>query len=235
MNGTQLSLRLKKVAEYLPQAAYFADIGSDHAYLPCYVCLHDRHARAVAGEVNNGPYQSALKEVDTHQLNDQIDVRLGDGLDVLINNEVEQVVIAGMGGPLIRDILESGKDKLSSVSKIIVQPNIDARSIRRWFYDNQYQLVHEAILEENGHIYEVLAAEKGDPEHIYQQESFEKQLWLGPWLMKERSPVFRKKWKEEKSKKERIVHQIRCSKQPDEKKIQLFQKELVWLKEVLEQ
>ncbi|UOQ93761.1 tRNA (adenine(22)-N(1))-methyltransferase TrmK [Halobacillus shinanisalinarum] len=235
MNVTQLSLRLKKVAEYLPSQANFADIGSDHAYLPSYVCLHDRYAKAVAGEVNHGPYQSALQEVAAHQLDDRIDVRLGDGLHVLKDNEVEQVVIAGMGGPLVRNILESGKDKLSSVSKIIVQPNIDARSIRRWFYENHYQLVHEAILEENGHIYEILVAEKGDPHQAYHQGNFEKQLWLGPWLMKERSPVFMKKWQVERSKKERILHQISCSKQPDEEKIQSFQKELVWLEEVLEQ
>ncbi|MFD2925994.1 tRNA (adenine(22)-N(1))-methyltransferase [Halobacillus naozhouensis] len=235
MKVTRLSERLAKVAEYLPKGACFADIGSDHAYLPCYVCLHDHKASAVAGEVNKGPYQSAVEEVYSHELAGRIDVRLGDGLNVLKADEVKQVVIAGMGGPLIRDILENGKDKLGRVSRIIVQPNIDARTIRQWFYENRFCLVQETILEENGHIYEVLVAERGEPGKNYDHQNLQKQLWLGPLLLKENNSVFKKKWKQEKSKKENILKQISGSKQPDEEKMRRFQFELEWIKEALEQ
>lgn len=234
MKVTQLSARLTKVAEYLPEGAYFADIGSDHAYLPCYVCLHDDEARAVAGEVNKGPYQSAVQEVRSHELTGRIDVRLGDGLKVLEADEVQQVVIAGMGGPLIRDILEKGKDKLGRVSRIIVQPNIDARTIRQWFYANRFCLVQEAILEENGHIYEVLVAEIGEPGRNYDDEILQKQLWLGPLLLKENNSVFKKKWQQEKRKKENILLQMSGSKQPDRMKMKQFQNELEWIKGALE-
>ncbi|WP_163526384.1 tRNA (adenine(22)-N(1))-methyltransferase [Halobacillus ihumii] len=234
MKVTKLSERLAKVAEYLPEGACFADIGSDHAYLPCYVCLHDDKAKAVAGEVNKGPYHSAVQEVRSHELADRIDVRLGDGLMVLGADEVQQVVIAGMGGPLIRDILEQGKDKLGRVSRIIAQPNIDARTVRKWFYDNQFCLVQETILEENGHIYEVLMAEKGEPGINYDDETLQKQMWLGPFLLKENNSVFKKKWQQEKSKKESILQQMSGSKQPDQLKMKQFQKELEWIKEALE-
>ncbi|WP_079530299.1 tRNA (adenine(22)-N(1))-methyltransferase [Halobacillus hunanensis] len=234
MKVTQLSARLAKVAEYLPEGAWFADIGSDHAYLPCFVCLHDDNARAVAGEVNKGPYQSAVQEVCSHELTDRIDVRLGDGLKVLEADEVQQIVIAGMGGPLIRDILEQGKDKLGRVSRIIAQPNIDARTVRKWFYDNQFCLVQEAILEENGHIYEVLVAETGEPGKNYDDEILQKQMWLGPFLVKENNSVFKKKWQQEKNKKEKILQQMSGSKQPDQLKMKQFQKELEWIKEALE-
>ncbi len=234
MNVNQLSKRLQKVADYLPEGAYFADIGSDHAYLPCYVCLKDPAAKAVAGEVNQGPLDSAREEVAAHQLQNRIDTRLGNGLAVIDKGEVNQVTIAGMGGPLIRDILEQGKDKLASVNRIIVQPNIDARSLRRWFLENEYQLFAEEILEENGHIYEVLVAEPGNPYAPYTDEQMEKELWLGPYLLEEKSAVFQNKWREELEKKQYVLGQIKQAATPDQEKVKQYQNDIDMLKEVVQ-
>lgn len=234
MNVNQLSQRLALVADYLPKGAHFADIGSDHAYLPCFVCLNDPEARAVAGEVNQGPYDSAKNEVEKHKLEDRIDVRLGDGLGVVDPGEINQVVIAGMGGPLIRDILEGGKDKLSEVNRIVVQPNIDARSLRRWFFQHDYTLIDETIVEESGHIYEILVAEKGDPSSCYHQQIIEKEMWLGPFLLEKKTEAFIQKCKEEWKKKQYIVKQMKRATSPDEEKLKQHQKEMEWLEEVLQ-
>ncbi|GEN52046.1 tRNA (adenine(22)-N(1))-methyltransferase [Halobacillus faecis] len=234
MNVNQLSKRLALVADYLPKGAHFADIGSDHAYLPCFVCMKDPEARAVAGEVNQGPYDSAKSEVEKHKLEDRIDVRLGDGLAVVAPGEIKQVVIAGMGGPLIRDILEGGKEKLSDVNRIVVQPNIDSRSLRRWFFQHDYKLVDETIVEESGHIYEILVAEKGDPSSPYQQQMIEREMWLGPYLLEKRPEPFIKKCKEEWNKKQYIIKQMKQATSPDEEKLKQQQKELKWLEEVLQ-
>jgi len=234
MNVNQLSKRLTHVAENLPKGAFFADIGSDHAYLPCYVCLNDPSAQAIAGEVNQGPYTSALKEVKDHGLEDRIDVRLGDGLQVLKENEVRQIVIAGMGGPLIRDILERGKEKLSETERIIAQPNIDAPSVRRWFFQNGYDLVDELILEENGHIYEILVGDRGEPAASYDSSHLEKQLWFGPHLLKKAERAFYTKCKSELEKKEYVLSQVKQATVVNEDKITQLQKEISWLKEVLE-
>lgn len=233
MNVNQLSQRLALVAGYLPEGAHFADIGSDHAYLPCYVCLKDPSALAIAGEVNRGPFESAKNEVKKHGLKSRIDVRLGDGLDVVSPEEVSQVVIAGMGGPLIRDILEEGKEKLTSVTRIITQPNIDSRSIRKWYYGNGYSLVEETIVEESGHIYEVLVAEKGDPHAPYQNEIMNKQLWLGPFLLERRPEAFIRKCKEEWNKKQYIIDQMKKASSLDEEKLEQHYQEMQWLEEVL--
>lgn len=234
MNVNQLSKRLQKVADYLPEGANFADIGSDHAYLPCYVCLKDPTARAIAGEVNQGPLDSAKEEVFSHQLQDRIETRLGNGLAILDEKEVDQITIAGMGGPLIRDILNDGKSKLATVQRIIVQPNIDARSIRQWFLEYGYELIAEDILEENGHIYEVLVAEKGEPTKPYSMNR-EKELWLGPYLMKENNRVFQKKWYEELKKKNYILDEMKKAKTVDPRKVKQLDQEIGWLKEVLSQ
>ncbi|MFG6148495.1 tRNA (adenine(22)-N(1))-methyltransferase [Halobacillus sp. B23F22_1] len=232
MNADQLSKRLETVAEFLQKPIRFADIGSDHAYLPCYVCQNEPEAFAIAGELNRGPYLSALEEVNNRQLTHQIEVIQGNGLEV-IDNRVNQIVIAGMGGPLIKEILDKGKDKLTHVSKIITQPNIDARSIRKWLIDHEYNLVNEVILEESGHVYEILVAEKGNPKSNYDEKMLELQLWLGPHLLREKNSAFCKKWEEEKAKKQRIVGQMKRASEPDFKKIKQFEKEINWLEEVL--
>ncbi|QHE52990.1 tRNA (adenine(22)-N(1))-methyltransferase TrmK [Pontibacillus sp. HMF3514] len=232
MKQIQLSERLKKVASYLPESALFADIGSDHAYLPCHVCIHDSSSRAIAGEVNEGPFQAAVNQVTEQGLQERIEVRKGDGLNVIEQGEVEQVTIAGMGGKLIRHILEDGKDKLTKTERIITQPNIDARVLREWFIQHNYVLIHEDILEEDGHIYEILVADKGDSLAPYTDER-EKELFFGPFLLKKKDPAFIKKWKHERDKLVKITEQMRQATQPDEDKIKQFQNQIKWIEEVL--
>ncbi|SEA96909.1 tRNA (adenine22-N1)-methyltransferase [Thalassobacillus cyri] len=231
MNEKLLSRRLQMVASYLPRGAKFADIGSDHAYLPCYVCLQDPTATAIAGELNEGPFQSARKEVESNDLSARIAVRKGDGLSVLSKDEVDQIVIAGMGGTLITNILEEGKDKLGRTSRIIVQPNVDAKSLRKWFVKYNYQITAEEIIEEAGHIYEVIVAEKNDTGNELHYS--ERETLFGPYLMKEKSPVFKKKWIEEKAKRDYVKREIQKAANPDNDKIAALELEILWIEEVL--
>ncbi|WP_042223435.1 tRNA (adenine(22)-N(1))-methyltransferase [Oceanobacillus manasiensis] len=231
--NVNLSERLKQVASFLPTGALFADIGSDHAYLPCYVCLQDQTSQAIAGEVNEGPYESALRTVQQFKMDDRIDVRLGNGLAVLDQQEVNQLVIAGMGGSLIRNILEEGKDKLDAVNHIIAQPNIDARSVRKWFIENGYVLENEGILEENGHIYEILSAKRDIRKSPYQEEIKERQLLFGPYLMREKNTAFFNKWLHEYEKLQRVLVQMEEAKVKDQAKVLQFNLELKWMEEII--
>ncbi|WP_164668588.1 tRNA (adenine(22)-N(1))-methyltransferase [Virgibacillus doumboii] len=232
-NSINLSTRLQKVAAFLPNGANFADIGSDHAYLPCYVCLQDQTAHAIAGEVNEGPYYSALETVERYMFAKRIEVRLGNGLSVLQKDEVNQVVIAGMGGALIRTILDEGKQSLDTVQRIIAQPNIDERSVRYWFYENGYTISNEAILEENGHIYEIIVADRKADGSQYIPDLFEKQLLFGPILLNEKSDIFIQKWKHERNKRRRVLDEMKKATEKDKQKISAFEKELLWIEEVL--
>ncbi|WP_339228144.1 tRNA (adenine(22)-N(1))-methyltransferase TrmK [Oceanobacillus sp. FSL K6-2867] len=235
INTLKLSERLKKVSSFLPEGAYFADIGSDHAYLPCYVCLRDQKAKAVAGEVNIGPFNSAKSTVDAYQLSNRIDVRLGNGLEVLNGDtDINQVVIAGMGGSLIRTILEEGKSKLSNVERIIAQPNVDERNVRRWLLREGFTVTDETILEENGHRYEIIVADhEGNQELInpYTESQLEKQLLFGPILLRNKTDIFYEKWRSEYKKLARIVGQMKEASNVDHEKIERFERELLWIKE----
>ncbi|ADU29883.1 tRNA (adenine(22)-N(1))-methyltransferase [Evansella cellulosilytica] len=237
MNENKLSKRLEIVASYVKKGSVVADIGSDHAYLPIFLLQNNIAIKAVAGEVNKGPLLSAKAQVERCHLENEIKVKLGDGLDVLKDEvDVDTVTIAGMGGPLISQILENGKHMLQHVNRLILQPNIAADAIRKWFLIEGWCLLSETIIEEDGHIYEILVAEKGDAKTPYSDE-IEKELWLGPYLLKENSTPFIQKWKKEYEQLEKIASQINeshsTSKALLEKKKSVGLK-MNWLREVLQ-
>jgi tRNA (adenine22-N1)-methyltransferase len=208
MNAEKLSNRLEAVANNIPPGSRLADIGSDHAYLPCNVVKKGIVPLAIAGEVAEGPYQSALEQVESEHLNDKIAVRKGDGLEVIEPGEVDCITIAGMGGTLISTILEKGKSKLEGVSRLVLQPNVGSFAVRSWLIDNGWELVKEEILKEDGKIYEILVAEKGEPLKPYQQNNLEEGILFGPFLLAEKPGVFLEKWTAEMNNWERILKQL---------------------------
>ena len=119
-----ISKRLETVASFVPQGAVLLDVGSDHAYLPIELVEKGHIEAAIAGEVGEGPYQSAVKNVESHGLTEKIQVRLANGLAAFEeSDQVSVITIAGMGGHLIATILEEGLDKLANVERLILQPN----------------------------------------------------------------------------------------------------------------
>ncbi|PKR79014.1 tRNA (adenine(22)-N(1))-methyltransferase TrmK [Halalkalibacillus sediminis] len=225
----ELSKRLQNVAEFIPVTTRkFADIGSDHAYLPCYICENNKNTRAIAGEVNQGPHDAALRQVQSAGLQDRIEVRLGDGLGVISPNEVDCVTIAGMGGTLISNILTEQVENLSGVDRLVLQPNIDASSIRMFAKNFQWQIVNEKIFEDDGYIYEILVLE---PQESLEKNLTEKEMYLGPILMREKNEAFYKKWEKVLDKKINIIEQMKNAKQIDEEKVAYFSKQTEWIKE----
>lgn len=210
MNAQQLSHRLERVASFVPKHAVVADIGSDHAYLPCFLVSNGLADRAVAGEVVKGPYKSAKKQVAQKQLGERIAVRLASGLAAIEPTDgVTAVTIAGMGGPLIASILEQDKERLEGVERLILQPNVHARAIREWAVVHGWAIVDEEIIEENRKIYEIVVLEPAGEAVRFT----EAQLLLGPKLMQERSGIFRSKWQREASQWKNIVASMESTEQ----------------------
>ena len=198
-----ISKRLELVASFVPQGAVLLDVGSDHAYLPIELVERGQIEAAIAGEVVDGPYQSALKNVEAHGLKEKIQVRLANGLgDFEEEDQVSAITIAGMGGRLIATILEEGLGKLANVERLILQPNNREDDLRIWLQDHGFQIVAESILEEAGKFYEILVVEAG------QMNLSASDVRFGPFLSKEVSPVFIKKWQKEAAKLEFALDQI---------------------------
>ena len=198
-----ISKRLEMVASFVPQGAVILDVGSDHAFLPIELVERGQIEAAIAGEVVEGPYQSAVKNVEAHGLKEKIQVRLANGLAAFEEaDQVSVITIAGMGGRLIATILEEGLDKLSNIQRLILQPNNREDDLRIWLQDHGFQIVAESILEEAGKFYEILVVEAG------QMKLSASDVRFGPFLSKEVSPVFVQKWQKEATKLEFALSQI---------------------------
>lgn len=162
MDYFNLSDRLEAVAQFVPEGAKLADIGSDHAYLPIVLMKRGQICTAICGEIAQGPLESSRRAVKDANLEDSISVRFGDGLEVIqVEDSITVISIAGMGGSLIRDILERGKhlNKLANKPKLILQANNHVEALRSWLGSNSYQIVDELLIHENNKYYVILAAE----------------------------------------------------------------------------
>ncbi|WP_028125765.1 tRNA (adenine(22)-N(1))-methyltransferase [Eremococcus coleocola] len=212
MNSQHLSKRLQQVADYIvqhsPKPRRLLDIGSDHAYLLTYLGLAGHIDYGLAGEVVPGPFHSAQQEVAKQGLNSLIDVRLGDGFEVLtLEDKINAVSICGMGGALIAKILERGYQGLRPNHYLFLQANVGQATLRRWLDRHQYEILAEAIIEEAGHIYEVMVAHDNPN---YQVGSLsEEAINFGPYLRQEASPVFKRYWQGQAQKTAYIIDSMK--------------------------
>lgn len=196
MNEHTLSMRLERVGANVPTGARLADIGSDHGYLPVALMRRGLIVAAVAGEVAATPFHAAQRTVRDNGLEQQITLRLADGLAAIEPRDgITAISVCGMGGETIRDILENGKPHLSGQERLILQPNGGEQPLRQWLMDNGYSILSEELLWENRFFYEIIVAERAGPV-AYSAE----QLYFGPLQMQARSPAFLAKW-------QRILHQ----------------------------
>ncbi|CAI2602595.1 tRNA (adenine(22)-N(1))-methyltransferase [Apilactobacillus kunkeei] len=231
MDANKLSQRLKVVADFVPQNSRVADIGSDHAYLPVYLMKQKQIEFGIASEVAKGPLENAIQEIKAEGLSDRIDTRLADGLlSVQPEDKIDCVTIAGMGGTLIKNILENGKSHLSGNELLILQPNVGEDRLRTWLMNNQYEISDETILREDGHTYEIIVAKKTDEPVKYTEQ----EIKFGPFLLKQHSDVFVEKWENEIERIEMVIDQMSLAKHDKPvDKINSMKKEIEEIKEVL--
>lgn len=182
--GLKLSPRLEKVAGFVLPGEPAADIGSDHAYLPIYLVRNGIVPSAVAVEVHPSPWQSSLDQVHLHQLEDKIQVRLGDGFAPLAPGEVATAVVAGMGARTIIHILSHGQAILPTLKRLVLQPMAGVAELRQWLYDRGFCLVDEELVQEGEQFYFILAAEKGETKPL---SPWEREF--GPILLAKRHPL----------------------------------------------
>ncbi len=153
MNVFKLSERLQNVAALIKKGNVVADIGTDHAYLPIHIVNSGISDRVIAMDVRKGPLEKAKQNVSDYKTAGNISIRLSDGLDSLCPMEAETITICGMGGRLIKSILESGKDKYNGQTQLILSPQSELREFRQYLYSFGYSVRKEVILKEDGQFY----------------------------------------------------------------------------------
>lgn len=158
----ELSKRLKFIADKIDKCKSIADIGTDHGYLPIYAVKNNICEKAIASDINKSPVKKARLNVSCEKLSDKIDVRLGPGLTPILKGEVNGVVIAGMGGNLIRDILKAEKKKVEGYDFLILQPAQNPEVLREYLYTHHYQIIDEDVCFDDNIFYELIKVKVGD-------------------------------------------------------------------------
>lgn len=164
----QLSGRLKLIAELVrPDSSCLADIGTDHGYIPVYCVKNGICTRAIAMDVNSQPLAKAGENIAKYDLEASITTRLSDGLEALEPGEADAVVIAGMGGLLIMNILERGDGVLTEDTQLLLQPMLAQKELRLYLYENNYVITDEYVCREEDKFYNIISAHKSDKREEY--------------------------------------------------------------------
>ncbi len=161
----ELNGRLKQIAALIPRCRTLADVGTDHGYIPIYCASHGICESAVAMDINPMPLRSAQNNIAKYGLQDKISVRLSDGLQSLAENEADVIVIAGMGGLLMRDILSRGGSVIGSGTLLALQPMLAARELREYLYSGGFDICDEYVCREQDKFYNIITARRGDGTH----------------------------------------------------------------------
>ncbi len=154
----KLSERLKGIANMVGQAQTAADIGTDHAFIPIHLIQNEICSRCIASDIRKGPVEKARRNIRLYGVQDRIEVRMGPGLITLEPGEADTIIISGMGGLLILDILMQGSDTARRARKIILQPMTHHAELRKWLLENGYRIDDEDLVEEGERIYLILEA-----------------------------------------------------------------------------
>lgn len=182
-----LSKRLQAIADFVDTGDRVADIGTDHAFLPIALVQSGKSDYVLASDIGAGPIAIAKQNIADHGLSAKIEVRQADGLQgIRPEDDLDTVVIAGMGGELICKILTDGQHLLDGSENLILSPHRDVDQVRQWLADNEFGILDETILTDEGHTYEVLVAGRTKPEVPYTPAD----IAFGPVLRKKRSALF---------------------------------------------
>lgn len=151
-----ISERLKCVAKMIEKCDAIADIGTDHAYLPIYLVKNNVCKRAIASDINIGPVKKAELNVNMEKVENKIECRLGAGFKAISSGEVNVAVIAGMGGNLIRDIIQASMDVFKSLDYVVLQPVQNPEVLREYIYECGFHIIDEALCIDENRYYEII-------------------------------------------------------------------------------
>ena len=153
-----LSKRLGMAAALVTHGNSVADVGCDHAYTSIYLLEAGISPRCIAMDVRQGPLERANINIRAHCLEGRIETRLSDGLASMLPGETATVLITGMGGQLICDILSAFPDKTRAARELVLSPQSEVGKVRTFLYENGFDIVKEAMCFDAGKYYIAMKA-----------------------------------------------------------------------------
>ena len=184
----ELSLRprLALLASLVPRDTVLADVGTDHGYIPVYLRQKGVIDRAIASDIGREPLGHARRTAEEYGVTG-IDFRLCAGLDAIAPEECGTVLIAGMGGETIRDILAAAPWTRDGRHTLLLQPQTKLEELRLWLCENGYAIAREHLVRDKGKLYVVMTATAGErftpsAEQLYGGLALEREALYGDYL-----------------------------------------------------
>lgn len=171
-----LSKRLRAMLDISPSCDVMADIGSDHALLPIAYIKEGKARKAIASDISEKSLLKAVRNIKKYEMGGFVELRVGDGLSVLKPFEAGLIVLSGLGGNAVAQILSEGIEKINDHTVLVLSPNQAAAALREMLIASGFDITDEDILQENNKLYPVLLAKKGETEkYSYLEYEFGRQ------------------------------------------------------------
>lgn len=211
-----LSERMKAILSSVPHGVSMADIGTDHAHIPIHAIETGKMKWAIATDLRRDPLEIARKNVEAHQLERFLELRLGDGLQPIQVGEVDVIVSAGIGGHVHAEMLKMSPNVAQSAKILVFQPMNASHILRQQLDHHRFAIVDESLVIEDDRIYEIIVASHTHPNDAYARYRGD-DLWMklaytyGPHLIHTSSDLLLLRVHRELDKRRRVLQSVQQS------------------------
>ena len=158
-----ISKRLLCCASMVQSGSRVADIGTDHGYLGIYLLQSGAARHVIACDLRKDPLENARRNAKLFGVDGEMELRLSDGLEKILPDEVDTVVMAGMGGDLIQKILSQCPWRKREGLQFILQPQSAGNVLRRWLCEDGFEIQREEPVQDGHFLYTVMDIRQGEP------------------------------------------------------------------------
>ena len=219
----KINARLKKIGDLVEANSFCLDVGCDHALLDIYLVHRNKNIKAVASDIAEGPLEQAKKNIKRERLDDKIETRLGNGLSTY-TNEIDTVIISGMGGRNIIGICKENLKILKKIKTLIISPNNYQIDVKKFLTKNGFYIDNEEFVKDKNFIYQIIILKRGKKKYT------KKEYFFGPKFLEKKGPLFREYYlRELKSKeilKSMLPSKYRLKRYQLKKEIELIKNEI---------
>lgn len=190
--------RLKTIGDLADANSFCLDVGCDHAFLDIYLVKRGDNIKAIASDVVEGPLEQAKKNIKAEKLDGVIETRLGNGLDTY-SDEVDTVIISGMGGRNMIGIFKNNLDVLKKIKTIIISPNNYQEDVKRFLVSNGFYIEDEVMVKDKKFIYQIIKFYRGNKRYS------RREYFFGPVFLKKKDKLFKEYYERELKSREILM------------------------------
>lgn len=194
----KINARLKKIGDLVEANSFCLDVGCDHALLDIYLVRQNKNIKAIASDIAKGPVEQAKNNIKKEKLENEIEVRLGEGLSTY-SKEINTVIISGMGGRSTIAICKNNMKIFKKVSTYIISPNNYQEEVKRFFCKNGFYIENEEFVKDKRFIYQIIIFKKGKRKYN------KKEYFFGPVFLMKKGPLFREYYEREMKSREILL------------------------------